>query len=52
MFTSITFFASLDAVHAFAGSDYEKAVLEEAARQALSRWDEQVTHHEVAIDLQ
>jgi hypothetical protein len=52
MFTSITFFASLDAVRVFAGNDYEQAVVEEAARQALSRWDEQVTHHEVAIDLQ
>jgi heme-degrading monooxygenase HmoA len=52
MFTSVTFFASLDAVRAFAGNDYEQAVVQEAARQALSRWDEQVTHHEVAIDLQ
>lgn len=52
MFTSITCFASLDAVRAFAGNDYEQAVVEETARQALSRWDEQVTHHEVAVDLQ
>jgi hypothetical protein len=42
----------LDTVRAFAGNDYERAVVEETARQALSRWDEQVTHHEVAVDLQ
>jgi antibiotic biosynthesis monooxygenase (ABM) superfamily enzyme len=42
MFTSITCFASLDAVRAFAGNDYEHAVVAETARQALSRWDEQV----------
>jgi hypothetical protein len=24
---------------------------EETARRALSRWDEQVSHHEVAVDL-
>ena len=51
MFTSLTFFTSLDAVRAFAGDDYEQAVVEEAARQALSRWDERVSHHEVAVDL-
>jgi hypothetical protein len=51
MFTSLTFFVSLDAVRAFAGDDYEQAVVEEAARRALSHWDEQVTHHEVATDI-
>lgn len=50
-FTSITWFTSLDAVRGFAGDDYEKAVVEEAARHALSRWDERVTHHEVAVDI-
>ena len=40
LFTSITFFTSLDAVHGFAGDDYEQAVVEDAAHQALSRWDE------------
>jgi heme-degrading monooxygenase HmoA len=47
MFTSITFFTSLDAVRGFAGDDFEAAVVEEAARRVLSRWDERVTHHEV-----
>ena len=51
MFTSLTFFASLDAVRAFAGDDYEQAVVEEAARRALSHWDEQVTHHDVIADI-
>ena len=51
MFTSITFFAGLDAVRAFAGDDYERAVVETEARRALSRWDERVSHHDVAIDL-
>jgi heme-degrading monooxygenase HmoA len=51
MFTSITWFTSVDAVRGFAGDDYEQAVVEEAARQALSRWDERVSHHEVAVDL-
>src|SRR6266567_1945396 len=52
MFTSITFFTGLDAVRAFAGDDYERAVVEAEARRALSRWDERVSHHDVAIDLQ
>ena len=52
MFTSITFFTSLDAIRGFAGDDYEQAVVQEAARQALSRWDERVSHHEVAAELE
>jgi heme-degrading monooxygenase HmoA len=51
MFTSITCFASLDAVRGFAGDDYEQAVVEEAARRALSRWDERVSHHEVTVEV-
>jgi ketosteroid isomerase-like protein len=51
MFTSIVLFTSLDAVRAFAGEDCERAVVEPAARRALSRWDERVSHHDVAIDL-
>jgi heme-degrading monooxygenase HmoA len=52
LFTSITYFTTLDAVRAFAGENYELAVLEDAARAALSRWDERVSHHEVVLDLQ
>ena len=51
MFTSITFFTSLDAIRGFAGDDHEVAVVEEAARRALARWDERVSHHEVVADL-
>jgi heme-degrading monooxygenase HmoA len=50
-FTSITLFDSRDAVRAFAGEDDECAVVEDAARRALSRWDERVTHHDVAVDV-
>jgi heme-degrading monooxygenase HmoA len=50
LFTSITFFAGLDAVRGFAGDDYEQAVIEDAARRALSRWDERVSHHDVAAE--
>ena len=52
LFTSITFFTSMADVRAFAGEDPERAVVEEAAREALNRWDERVTHDEVAVDLQ
>jgi heme-degrading monooxygenase HmoA len=51
IFTSITFFASLDAVRGFAGDDYEVALVEEAGRRALSRWDGRVSHHEVVAEL-
>jgi heme-degrading monooxygenase HmoA len=51
LFTSVTYFDSMDAVRAFAGDDYEQAVVEDDARRALSRWDDGVTHHDVAIDL-
>jgi hypothetical protein len=51
MFTSVTFFTGIDAIRGFAGEDYERAVVEEAARQAPSRWDERVSHHDVSVDL-
>jgi hypothetical protein len=50
LFTSITFFTSLDTVRGFAGDDYEQAVVEDAARQVLSRWHELVSHHDVAAE--
>lgn len=52
MFTSITFFTTMDAVRAFAGENPEQAVVEDVARRALHRWEEQVAHHEVVVDLQ
>jgi hypothetical protein len=50
-FTSLTFFNDIDAVRGFAGEDCEQAVVEETARRALTRWDERVSHHDVAVDL-
>jgi hypothetical protein len=41
----------MDAVRGFAGDAPDVAVLEDAARRALSHWDERVTHHEVAVAL-
>ena len=42
----------MDAVRAFAGDDYDQALVADAARQALSRWNDRGTHHNVVIDLQ
>lgn len=50
-FTSITFFADLDAIRSFAGADFERAVVAETARAALVHWDERVSHHEIAVEL-
>lgn len=50
-FTSVTCFDTMDAVRAFAGDTPDRAVVEDAARRALTRWDDHVTHHEVVVDL-
>jgi hypothetical protein len=42
-------FASLDDVRQFAGEDYAKSVVPEAARRLLSRFDAEATHYEVRI---
>ncbi|HUA24142.1 MAG TPA: YciI-like protein [Steroidobacteraceae bacterium] len=46
-FTVLTLWDSMDAVRGFAGPDPGKAVVEPAARAALSDFDETVTHYEV-----
>jgi len=46
---TITRFDSVDAVRAFAGEDYELAVVEPEARRLLARFDERSTHYEIAI---
>ncbi len=51
MFTSIMFVTTLDAVRGFAEEQYEQAVVAGATRRALSRRDERVSHHEVAVDV-
>jgi heme-degrading monooxygenase HmoA len=49
-FVAITLWDSLDAVQAFAGDDYELAVVPPAARRLLSRFDERSRHYEAVID--
>jgi mannose-6-phosphate isomerase-like protein (cupin superfamily)/heme-degrading monooxygenase HmoA len=47
-FVTLTRFASLDAIRAFAGDDYERPVLEPRARELLSRYDGVAQHFEIA----
>ena len=50
-FLSVTRFASLAAVRAFAGGDaYETAVVTPHAQQLLTRFDSQCLHYEIAVD--
>jgi heme-degrading monooxygenase HmoA len=46
-FVTIMWFESLDAVRAFAGDDYEVAVVPSAARLLLQRFDARSAHYEV-----
>lgn len=48
-FTVLTLWDSMDAVRGFAGPDPERAVVEPAARAALSDFDETVTHYDVVV---
>ena len=45
-FVTLTRFASLDAIRAFAGDDYEVPVLEPEALALLSRYEERAAHFE------
>jgi|SRR5688572_5699267 len=49
-YMTITHFDSLGAIRAFAGDDVEAAHIAPRARALLSRWDERVTHFEIAFD--
>jgi heme-degrading monooxygenase HmoA len=49
-FVTITLWDSLDAVRAFAGDDYEVAVVPPPARRLLSRFDERSRHYETVIE--
>ena len=49
-FITVTRFESFDSVRAFAGDDYERAVVEPEARELLSRFDERSEHYEVVIE--
>jgi hypothetical protein len=44
-----TVWASLDSVKAFAGENYEAAVVEPVVRELLSRFDDRVAHFAVAL---
>lgn len=46
-FVTIMWFDSRDAVRAFAGEDYEAAVVPPKARELLSRFDARSAHYEV-----
>jgi antibiotic biosynthesis monooxygenase (ABM) superfamily enzyme len=48
-FVTVTRFASLGAIKAFAGEDAEKANVAPRARELLGRWDERCTHFEIVI---
>ena len=49
-FVTITLFESVDAVRAFAGEDYELAVVPREARRLLSRFDERSAHYETLVE--
>ena len=48
-FVVVNMFASLDAVKAFAGPDYETAVFEPEARRLLSRAEAKALHYDVRM---
>ena len=47
---TVTHFANMDAIRAFAGDDEEAAHIAPEARKLLSRWDQRVAHYEIAFD--
>ena len=49
-FVTIMWFDSLEAVHTFAGEDYELAVVPPKARALLSRFDDRSQHYEVKAE--
>ena len=46
-FVTMMWFDSIDAVRAFAGPDYDLAMVPPAARALLHRFDDRSTHYEV-----
>jgi len=50
-FVTLTVFDSLEAVRAFAGEDYEVAVVPPEARKLLARFDERSEHYEIRLQL-
>jgi len=50
-FVTIMWFDTLDAVRAFAGEDYEAALVPPKARELLSRFDTRSQHYEVRAEI-
>jgi len=50
-FVTIMWFDSLDAVHNFAGEDYEVAVVPPKARALLAHFDPRSQHYEVKAEM-
>jgi heme-degrading monooxygenase HmoA len=50
-FITIMWFDSIEAIRAFAGEDYEKAVVPPKARAVLSRFDTHSQHYEVRVEM-
>lgn len=50
-FITIMWFETIEAVRAFAGEDYETAVVPPKARELLSRFDARSQHYEVRAEL-
>lgn len=48
-FVTVMWFSSLDAVKAFAGENFEIAVVPPSARAALKRFDDRSQHYEVRV---
>jgi len=48
-FVTLTFFESLDAVRAFAGEDYELAVVPPKAQKLLSHYDARAVHYQTVF---
>ena len=49
-FATLTLWESMDAVRAFAGEDFEVAVVPPEARELLSKFDQTSKHYETVIE--
>jgi heme-degrading monooxygenase HmoA len=49
-FVTLTFFESQDALRAFAGDDFEAAVIHEEAGRLLSRYDQRSAHYDIVLE--
>ena len=50
-FMTVMWFESIDAVRAFAGEDYERAVVPPRARELLKRFDARSQHYEFRAEM-